>query len=167
MAEIEFIPKNPLAQAINDTLPKADPLVDDVKQSWEDLNGFYEKCANAIIAVGNSVNSALSYPGILENVNNAPELKVSVNTLKNDLETFTEELINIKAQHEDKTGIIENENELAESISIFEDYVNFGLKFQTVTTPILVNIIEKVTNSVETMKQKETPENTEANDEQE
>lgn len=150
------IRKDPLAQAIQSTLKQEDLFPQDTKQSWEDLDRIYEKCGEAIIAIGNSVNTALAYPGILENINNVPELKLAVITLKNDLEAFTNELLTIKARHNGKFGYINNENDLADSISIFEDYVSFSSKFQTITTPTLINIIEKVSFATEALKQQQT-----------
>lgn len=149
----QIIRKDPLAKAIQSELKQPELFPQDTKQSWEDLDRIYEKCGEAIIAIGNSVNTALAYPGILEHVNNVPELKLSVITLKNDLENFTSELLSIKDRHAGKHGYIEDENELADSISIFEDYVSFSSKFQTITTPTLINIIEKVSYATEALKQ--------------
>jgi sulfur transfer complex TusBCD TusB component (DsrH family) len=155
----QIIRKDPLARAIQTELKQDDLFPQDTKQSWEDLDRIYEKCGEAIIAIGNSVNTALAYPGILEHVNNVPELKLSVITLKNDLENFTGELLAIKARHANKFGYIEDENDLADSISIFEDYVSFSSKFQTITTPTLINIIEKVSFATEALKQQSANQN--------
>jgi sulfur transfer complex TusBCD TusB component (DsrH family) len=156
----QVIRKDPLASAIQATLCHEDVIPPEIKQSWEDLDRIYEKCGEAIIAIGNSVNAALAYPGILDNIDNVPELKILVITLKTDLESFTSELLSIKSRHINRTGFIEDENELADSISIFEDYIAFSSKFQTITTPTLINIIEKVSFAAEALKQQQIAENT-------
>ncbi len=148
-----FIPKqNKIAKAINDKTTEEKKKTF-ARQSWNDLEGLFQACGNAIVEVGMGVNQLISsVPNLEKLVENPKEFLLSINGLKSDLDRFTDELAAIHAKHSDKSGAVKDDVELVESLNIFEDYTNFNIRFTALTLPTMTSITEQVGAVVERLR---------------
>lgn len=115
-----------------------------VEQRWEELQEIYDQAANGLVTMASSVSEALTTPGITEHIDNLAETNLAVEGLNRDLRAFTDTLVQIHDRHKDKTGLITDPDDLALSLSVFEDYANFSVQFQAVTMPTVLTIVEQV-----------------------
>lgn len=138
-----------MSGALNPTLAK-----EESKQSWDDLEGIYKSCSEALVVANNSVVELFKIPGVIDNIENRQETKVALLGLNKDIKFFSEELKTIHNNHAGKTGLIENESELGQCLEIFEKYHSFQTTYQSVIIPTVITLSEEVGKAAELMNKK-------------
>lgn len=113
------------------------------KQSWDDLEGLFKACSEALVISNREMVEMYSLPGVVENIENRQEVSVALNGLHRDINAFSEELKQIHALHINKTGFVTDENELSACIQIFELYFAFQTRYQSVIIPTVVLLAEE------------------------
>lgn len=128
------------------------PVPDEVKQRWEEIEDIYQASAHGIVDIGVQINNCLNL------IRQAPcsnhkEVIDSINGVKRDLENFTDQLIDLHKLHEGKTGIINDPDDLALCIQIYNQYVAFNDRFKAVVFPIVITITEAYSESQAILQQ--------------
>lgn len=123
-------------------------------QSWDDLEGIYKSCTEALIVANNSVVELFKIPGVMQNIENRQETKISILGLDKDIKFFSNELKEIHKVHEGKTGLIKDEDELGTCLEIFEKYHSFQTTYQSVIIPTVITLSEEVGKAAQTMNEK-------------
>lgn len=126
----------------------------DSKQSWDDLEGIYNSCSEALVVANNSVVELFKIPGVIDNIENRQETKVALLGLNKDIKFFSEELKKIHEVHSGKTGLIEDGEELGQCLEIFEKYHSFQTTYQSVIIPTVITLSEEVGKAAELMNKK-------------
>ncbi len=132
---------------VNNLFNNADiPVPEEVKQRWEEIEGIYQASAEGIVDVGVQINNCVD---LIRRVpcSNQQEVIDTVNGVKRDLESFTTQLIDLHKLHEGKTGIINDPDELALCIQIYNQYIAFSDRFKSVIFPIVLTITEAYSES--------------------
>ena len=124
-----------------------------IETRWEELDGIYQEAAKGIVTTLSSTNDLINIPNLIDYVENPSEFKVAVNGFKRDIDNFTNRLIAIKKLHEGKHGVIKDENELANSYSIYGEYVQFFEEFKAVTFQTVLSITESAMAAINKMQQ--------------
>lgn len=107
------------------------------EQTWQQVDDIYQTIAVGIVDILGNVNEAIKFINLVGTANNN-ELVVTVNGIKRDVESFTQDLLKIKKRHDGYSGIIKNEDELALSFSVFEDYAMLHDRLKAIIfTPML------------------------------
>lgn len=138
-----------MSGALNPTLQETE-----TKQSWDDLEGIYQSCSEALVVANNSVVELFKIPGVIDNIENRQETKVALLGLNKDIKFFSEELKTIHEAHADKKGLIENESELGQCLEIFEKYHSFQTTYQSVIIPTVITLSEEVGKAAELINKK-------------
>lgn len=124
------------------------------KQSWDDLEGIYKSCTEALIVANNSVVELFKIPGVMQNIENRQETKICILGLNKDIKFFSNELKEIHKSHDGKTGLIKDENELGTCLEIFEKYHSFQTTYQSVIIPTVITLSQEVGKAAQTMNEK-------------
>ena len=128
--------------------------VEESKQSWDDLEGIYNSCTEALVVANNSVVELFKIPGVMQNIENRQETKISILGLDKDIKFFSNELKEIHAIHAGKTGLIKDEEELGTCLEIFEKYHSFQTTYQSVIIPTVITLSEEVGKAAQVMNEK-------------
>lgn len=128
--------------------------VEESKQSWDDLEGIYKSCTEALVVANNSVVELFKIPGVIQHVENRQETKISILGLDKDIKFFSNELKEIRKEHEGKTGFIKDEEELGTCLGIFEKYHSFQTTYQSVIIPTVITLSEEVGKAAQVMNDK-------------
>jgi len=138
-----------MSGALNPTFQETE-----TKQSWDDLEGIYKSCSEALVVANNSVVELFKIPGVIDNIENRQETKVALLGLSKDIKFFSEELKTIHNVHADKTGLIKDESELGQCLEIFEKYHSFQTTYQSVIIPTVITLSEEVGKAAELINKK-------------
>jgi len=109
---------------------------------WDDLNGTYSACAQALgqhAGIAMMLNRKEVFPYLKDH----KALVANIGTLASDLRALNEELKQIQAQHKGKAGGSENPDDVILSIQIFEQYHLFLERHQAVVMPVALHILEE------------------------
>jgi hypothetical protein len=120
-------------------------------QSWDDLEGIYKSCTEALVVANNSVVELFRIPGVSENIENRQETKISILGLDKDIKFFSNQLKEIHEIHKGKTGLIKDEDELGTCLEIFEKYHSFQTTYQSVIIPTVITLSEEVGKAAQRM----------------
>ena len=140
---------------VNELFNKADiPVPDEVKQRWEDLEVIYEANAESLFDIALQIRNCTD---LIRRVpcSNQKEVIETINGVVRDLDIFTNQLVDLRKLHEGKTGIINDPDELALCISIFNQYSGFSDRFRAVIFPVVITITEAYSEAEELVKQSE------------
>ena len=136
-----MVKKKQIAGAINQTFKGSAPPVNN-EQNWDELEDMYQTCAQALCGTLESVKDLVNNPAVIKNVPNPGEFKVAVDGLVQDVNTFTDHLVNIHSQHIGKTGKIMTNDEVATSFGIYGQYSEFFEKYKALTFQTVTSILE-------------------------
>ena len=140
---------------IDNLFNKADiPVPEEVKQRWEDLEAIYQANADSLIDIAIQIRNCTD---LIRRVpcSNQKEVIETINGVVRDLDTFTNQLVDLHKLHEGKTGIINDPDELALCISIFNQYSGFSDRFRAVVFPVVITVTEAYSEAEELVKQSE------------
>lgn len=138
---------------VSDLFNKADiPVPDEVKQRWEDLEVIYQANADSLFDIALQIRNCTD---LIRRVpcSNQKEVTDTINGVVRDLDVFTNQLVDLHKLHEGKTGIINDPDELALCISIFNQYSGFNDRFRAVIFPVVITITEAYSEAEELAKQ--------------
>lgn len=119
------------------------PMAPKVEQRWEELEGIYNEIGSGLIETAENINSvivemqALGYGGDKELIN-------AINGVRRDIDSFSTQLLAIKQQHADKSGPIEDGDDMALCLQVFNEYVGMNEQFRAIVFPTLLLITEKL-----------------------
>lgn len=130
-----------IMDSVYGTIPENIVLPD---QKWDELDENYNAAATAIYTVASELDGMVKIPGLVERLEKPKEFNIALAAINSDLLNFTEELVNIKKQHEGKTGPITASNDLAQCLQIAGDYMTFTTRFTAVTTPAVLSLGEQL-----------------------
>ncbi len=142
---------NNVNKAINNT------NIDNDESTWEQLDAIYYTLANALVDISSQVNGVVLNENFTSRLENHKEAFIVLKGFKSDIEQLTSDLIGIKSLHKNRSGTIQNEVDLLDSLNIYDNYVSFQNRFDTCVVPIL-NILtdlslEVALNSFDSKKQ--------------
>lgn len=141
------------ASAVKSTLVPVVKKPDyEVEQNWAEVDEIYSACADSLYSTAEGVNQAITAVKDIPAIPNIGEFNVLVKGLNKDLIEFTDQLVNIKKIHEGKSGVIKDPNEVALSMSVFEDYLDFNVRFKAIVFPTVMSIMEHVGTIAESVK---------------
>jgi hypothetical protein len=113
-----------------------------IKQTWEQVEEIYQINAQGLVDMAGAAEDAISFIRQSGMPIDA-ELKAHVSGFKKDLDRFTTELVKIREHHSGKTGVIKNEDELAQSIQIFDQYCNTADHMKALIMPSTLLFAER------------------------
>ncbi len=119
----------------------------DVKQSWADIDAVYMACARGIADIAGTIHD-LGNKVRADGLVLSKEAIIAYSGLANDIDAFTNELVAIRNRHAGKSGLIEDENEHALSISVGIDYINFNERFRNVLLNPMLILSDGVTEAI-------------------
>lgn len=125
-----------------------------VKQSWGEVDGIFQTIAEGLVHVGREVNSSIQLMRSLGVENNA-EVSVTVRGLTRDIETFANELAQIKSRHEGFKGQVKDGEELALCLSVFQDYMVLNDRFRAIVFPAMLTVTEHLTDAMAKVKKQD------------
>jgi len=125
-----------------------------LNQYWSDVDNLYNSIANGLVDVSLSINNAIQSIKEAEFID-TKELVITINGLKSDIETFTQDLIKINNRHKGKEGLIQDEDELALCLSVANDYIILNDRFKALIFPPMITITEYVSEAIRLKKQKD------------
>lgn len=136
ITQIDYGAINPTVQVT----PNIDQL-ETIEQSWSEVDAIYQATADIIVTVAESLNTVV-HVLVNNGVKEDRELLVLTKGLKSDLEAVTTELLAINSLHKDRTGVIDNEDDLALSYMVFDDYRALHDKFKSIVFPTMLTFHE-------------------------
>jgi hypothetical protein len=140
---------------VSDLFNKAElPVPNEVKQRWEDLEVIYQANADSLFDIALQIRNCTD---LIRRVpcSNQQEVIQTINGVVRDLDIFTNQLVDLHKLHEGKTGIINDPDELALCISIFNQYSGFNDRFRAVIFPVVITITEAYSEAEAIVKQNE------------
>ena len=144
-----LLDRNPVAKAVANTLPPVDrnsPL-DNIRQNWSEIEDIYQACANGVYTTSSGIEDAMAAirPILpLAKADDVKELNVLVAGFNSDIKRLVDELCELHQCHKDKTGEVMDEADLTLSLTLGERYLDFNTRFQAITFPTVVNIMENI-----------------------
>lgn len=136
--------------------------IEEVQQWWEELEGIYQASAQAIVGMGEGVRDSLQYQAVVDRVVDQKELNIAVSGLMADLTRFSKDLQVIHKLHEGRKGLIVSDDEHADSLGIYDAYMNFNIQYQSIVLPTYAIITEHLAAALEVLN-KEVSEQEAAN----
>lgn len=110
-------------------------------QRWEDLNSIYNDLAKGMVDLAQQVAQVVNT--IKESGNEVTgELAIVVKALYVDLDNMSKDLTDILKHHEGKTGLVKNDDELAQLLETFNMYYLLFDRFKALTFQELLIITE-------------------------
>lgn len=122
------------------------------KQTWEALAAIGDEIAGFIAQMANDINESVE---LVKRVgcDHIAEFNAVVLKTNKDFETFLGDFEKIKAKHSGKTGYIDGPDDLALSLSIFEDYNQFNAYFNGVMHHTLISFTEYALEAQDRLRQ--------------
>jgi len=121
------------------------------KQTWSEIDQIGNACANAFEII-NEVRSTYMVTALHHFLPDRNLASVTLKTLAQDTLTFANDLKEITKLHTGKTGVIED-NELVDSIRIFELYVGYNNRFNQVIIPNATILAEEAQKAISAMRE--------------
>jgi hypothetical protein len=111
-------------------------------QEWKEVDELYFAIAHSIVDVLTEVRTATDlFKEEHELV--SQETIITINSINQDLDKFSEELVQIRERHEGKTGVISPDSEdMVICMSVYNDYVILSDRFKALTFPAMLNLTE-------------------------
>lgn len=117
-------------------------LVPENKQKWQDLEEIHENIANLILSTMISVKQMIDdLTPHLKDIEEINKLNISIRGVQSDIEIFGEALKELKNLYSGKEGRI-SEDDLFNSIRVYEGYVNLSDKVSALLIPTLSEITQ-------------------------
>ena len=111
------------------------------EQRWDELEDIYKVLVDGTVKISVTLSTSLNV--IKGNgYDYCEELITTVSSLTGDIKRFVTDLENIHSQHSDKSGLIENSEELALCIDIFNEYVALNDKFKAITVMPMLTVTD-------------------------
>lgn len=127
-----------------------------IDQNWSQVDELYNTIATGIVEVAANVNQAIQLINLVSVDKNENEIVAVTRTMKNDIESFTRDLITIQSRHKNYGGPIRDENELALCLSVFSDYSELNERFRAIIFNPMLTITEFLTVASEKIKYQST-----------
>lgn len=132
--------KKPNKKAIS--VAVADSLAPENNQKWQDLREIHEDISGLIYTTMLSVKTMLDdLTPHLKDVEEISKLNISIRGIQSDIEVFNETLKELESLYSGKNGRIE-EDDLFNSIRVYEGYVNLSDKVSALLIPTLTEITQ-------------------------
>lgn len=128
------------------------------RQSWAEVDDLYETLAEAVMSITTSMADNVAVINAYSK-NIEPELHVVINAFNSDIIQFAKELNAIHDSHKERTGIIDNADDLALASNIFNEYVRFNDRFKSIVMQPCITISEKVSIVISELQKKAKEEN--------
>ena len=113
----------------------------ELKQSWSDLDNFYNEISSAMydvsIKVSDILNKCKADGAAITN-----EVNIAAKALYTDLNNITDDLLKIRSMHSNKKGLVKNEDDLSEILDIFNKYYLLFDRFKALTFQELLVITD-------------------------
>lgn len=110
---------------------------------WDDLEGLYISFASGLVNTNQQLKDVYSIPAVVNLVPKRNEVIVTLRGLASDITQFTDELRIIRSAHEGKTGGFLSEQEMLDSIEIFERYTQYQIRYDAVIMPNVSFLLEQ------------------------
>ena len=112
------------------------------KRTWDELEDLYTKHFNHVMQIADIIKYSSDNQELVNVIINKEEFSILLNGFKKELNNIIITLFEIHAEHEGKTGPINNGSELRISLSINEKYVCLG----EIITSNFFDISNSITN---------------------
>ncbi len=150
-----------------DKAPDDDPLhvLDELYKnntSWDELKELYMVNAKQLAGTYDALIQLYKTPGLIKYLENSEHKQTMIlfNGIRRDFDQLSKDLINIYSTHKDYSGGVKNDEELARSIGVFENYNNYVVRYDALIRPIYDELvmkagvaIEKINTIVQAQKQ--------------
>lgn len=110
---------------------------------WDELNNIFNACRDTLVGANSDMVELFRTPEILANIPDRVNTATSIRGLGGDLKYFTKELNDINAKHFGKVGSPKDEEETIMCLQIFENYVAFESRYQSVIMPTIIYLAEQ------------------------
>lgn len=120
-----------------------------LQQSWSDVDSIYNSIVEGLLSIGESINVAAVTINQAA-VPNIDEIALMVKTIEQDMLIFAEDLKKIHDRHEGKVGVINDEDDHALSLSVYNDYVTLYDRFRAIIFNPMLTITETLAAVTET-----------------
>lgn len=121
------------------------------KQTWSEIDQIANACANAFEII-NEVRATYMVTALHHFLPDRQLVSVTLKTLAQDTMTFASDLKEITSLHTGKTGDI-SDDELVDSIRIFELYVGYNNRFNQVIIPNATILAEEAQKAISAMRE--------------
>ena len=110
---------------------------------WDDLEGIYEQNSEMLVVANTNMVNVFKIPGMIAGVPDKKGTVDHIRGLSKDIKFFGEELIKIRRDHKEKTGVIDNSEDTITAIKIYEGYVNWQQEYHSVIIPTITFLSEQ------------------------
>lgn len=101
------------------------------RQTWDALEAISMSIRQEIQEMAENLHQSVELVKMAGGVN-VNEFEIAVNKTNKDLQDFTSDFLKIAESHRSRTGVVKDENELADCLEIYEKYMQFKALFNGV-----------------------------------
>jgi hypothetical protein len=110
---------------------------------WDELNNIFNACRDTLIGANSDMVALFRTPEIMANIPDRINTSTAIRGLGKDLIYFTKELNDINSKHSGRAGAPKDEEETIACLQIFESYVAFESRYQSVIMPTIIYLAEQ------------------------
>ncbi len=133
-------------------------------KSWDDLESLYISFSTALVQANSQLLDVYRIPNITTFVPKKDEVIIALRGLSQDIKQFTDELKIIHNAHAGKTGGFTNEQEMMDSIEIFEKYTHYQVRYDSIIMPSVTFLLEQAEMSLAVIGEMQSKAETESED---
>lgn len=124
-------------------------LLQSSQYNWDDLNTLKTDLGNQIIQFMGQVNMVITNPAVINNLGDrAKHFEKTVELFFADINNFSLKVRDIRVQHEEKTGHIDNLNDFNQYNRIAIQYQSLFSELATLVSPTLADIMMTIADIV-------------------
>lgn len=118
------------------------------KTYWGEVDALYIACGTCVLRTLQHAVDLSEQANVSTNDATKKEVQVLINGIRSDCDKYTTDLLAIKALHDGKAGLINTDDELMLSVSIYQDYVEFNNRFNANMVTSILTLTELVSSIV-------------------
>jgi len=116
---------------------------------WDDLNTLKDELGNSIIEFIGQVNAIITNPEVIQNLGDRKEhFEKLVTTFFSDINEFSHRVKELRIQHEDRTGHVNDINEFNNYNRIAISYHSLYTELSALITPTLSDLVLTISEVV-------------------
>lgn len=120
--------------------------------SWDELNALKDDLASTTMEFVGQIKSIISNPLVMNNLGDrATELSNLTTLFFSDIKDFSSQVATLRAQHENKSGVITTLEDYDTYNRIAINYHNLYMELSTLTSPTMSSIVVLISDVTEAL----------------
>lgn len=121
--------------------------------AWDDVANIHVQCCKLLIS-HTGLSNLIQNPEVIAEIQDKSLFTKNVHTLNSDLTALANELAGLKKLHEDKSGRASSPDDHLLSIEIYEKYLVFISRHDSVVMPTVHHLTEQIQDAVDRVNRK-------------